>query len=55
MFAQAVRFGAYEYIKSFLQDSKGKLSRPMTLVCGLGAGVTEVCVHRGNMRARARH
>ena len=39
---QAVRFGSYEYIKSFMQDEKGKLNRTKTLLCGLGAGVSEV-------------
>jgi solute carrier family 25 citrate transporter 1 len=37
----AVRFGAYEFYKSHLVDSNGKLSQGATLLAGLGAGVSE--------------
>eukprot|EP00019_Armaparvus_languidus_P013927 CAMPEP_0168587254 /NCGR_PEP_ID=MMETSP0420-20121227/4772_1 /TAXON_ID=498008 /ORGANISM="Pessonella sp." /LENGTH=337 /DNA_ID=CAMNT_0008622505 /DNA_START=11 /DNA_END=1024 /DNA_ORIENTATION=+ len=37
----AVRFGSFETFKSFLQKPDGTLGRRETLMCGLGAGVTE--------------
>jgi solute carrier family 25 citrate transporter 1 len=37
----AVRFGAYEFFKSLLENDKGKLDKTQTVLAGLGAGVTE--------------
>lgn len=36
-----VRFVSYDKYKSLLADEKGKLSPPMSLLAGLGAGMTE--------------
>ena len=37
----AVRFGAFEFFKSRMQDEQGQMDKSATLLCGLGAGVTE--------------
>ena len=37
----AVRFTAFEVFKNAVQNDAGELSRPQTLMCGLGAGVCE--------------
>ena len=31
----------FEFLKNKMADSKGNLTRPQTLLCGLGAGVSE--------------
>ncbi|KAF7374978.1 Mitochondrial tricarboxylate transporter [Mycena sanguinolenta] len=36
-----VRFLSYDYFKSLLADSEGKVSAPRSLLAGLGAGMTE--------------
>jgi solute carrier family 25 citrate transporter 1 len=38
------RFFAFETLKGALQDEKGALSTPRTLLCGLGAGICEAVV-----------
>ena len=37
----AIRFTAFEMFKNNLQNDEGELSRGQTLLCGLGAGVSE--------------
>lgn len=34
-------FVAFDYYKSFLADKDGKVSGPMNVIAGFGAGVTE--------------
>ncbi|KAL8825057.1 MAG: hypothetical protein Q9191_004644 [Dirinaria sp. TL-2023a] len=36
-----IRFVAFDAYKSMLQDDKGKLSGPRTVIAGFGAGITE--------------
>ena len=36
-----IRFVAFDFYKSFLQDEEGKISGPRTVVAGFGAGITE--------------
>jgi solute carrier family 25 citrate transporter 1 len=40
----SVRFASFEYLKNRTADSTGQLTKPQTLLCGLGAGVTEAIV-----------
>jgi solute carrier family 25 citrate transporter 1 len=36
-----VRFVAFDFFKSMLQDDQGKITGPRTILCGFGAGITE--------------
>ena len=36
-----IRFVAFDSYKSMLQDEKGKISGPRTVIAGFGAGITE--------------
>lgn len=38
------RFATFEYLKNNMVDDKGKLTQVQTLLCGLGAGMTEAVV-----------
>ena len=38
------RFAMFEFLKNKAADSKGNLSKGKTLLCGLGAGVSEAIV-----------
>ncbi|KAJ7391909.1 hypothetical protein OS493_016205 [Desmophyllum pertusum] len=40
----SVRFAMFEYLKNSMVDDTGKLTQVQTLLCGLGAGVTEAVV-----------
>ncbi|XP_059510917.1 tricarboxylate transport protein B, mitochondrial isoform X2 [Stegostoma tigrinum] len=37
----AVRFGTFEFLSNQMRDAQGKLSSQQSLLCGLGAGVSE--------------
>lgn len=41
MFIFKCRFSVFELLKNKLADEKGNLSKPRTLLAGLGAGVSE--------------
>ena len=36
-----IRFVAFDFYKTFLQDEQGKISGPRTVIAGFGAGITE--------------